>query len=75
MKGRSTCAMPITTPVWVRISRMPSKPADLSSELMTPESCSRITQESVRTTPLTQNGMSTQSTRTSRTRGPTAVIR
>ena len=75
MNGNSTCAMPMTTPVWVRISLTPLNPAERSSELMTPESCSRMTQDSVRTTPLTQNGISTQSTSTRRTRGPTAVIR
>lgn len=74
MNGNSTCAMPITTPVCVRISLTGLRPTALMTELITPESCSRMTHARVRTTPLTQNGTSTHRMRTSRILGPTAVI-
>ena len=66
--------MPMTTPVCVRINRTDPSPSALRVELMTPESWSRMTHDKVRTTPLIQNGISTQRTMTRRSFGPTTVI-
>ena len=50
------------------------RPRPRSMELMTPESCNRMTQASVRTTPLSQKGTSTQRMSASRTFLPTMVM-